>query len=193
MSSYELEVIVYISSNLFKLFKVFLIKGVGWKIRNLIFQTRAEDEIRKTIDHLPALQKCLTSNKIWEESSCPDWDVNWSPLHFAAYHGQNSVIKLLVVEFGAYINAKQNVGSWTGTPLHAAIKGNHADAASLLLSHGADVLLWGSHSDGTRFDCALHYAKMLGNRGPIEHLLTQQGIKGTHTYNLCLRFSLSTA
>jgi ankyrin repeat protein len=58
----------------------------------------------------------------------------WTPLHFAAKYGHETIADLLI-ERGAVIEAKDN-GGWT--PLHFAIIFGHEDLASKLLHNGAD-------------------------------------------------------
>lgn len=59
----------------------------------------------------------------------------WTPLHWAARHGQTSVVQRLLNE-GAEIDAREHMGR---TALHVATMGNHRDTAELLIARGADV------------------------------------------------------
>lgn len=64
-------------------------------------------------------------------------DMKVMPLHSAAASKHIDVARLLL-EHGANVNAKQQVG-WT--PLHSAIHNRHAEMIILLLNYGADVHL----------------------------------------------------
>ena len=139
------------------------VAGIGRLLRDLIFRSDKEREIRDLIIGKPPLQKCLTESRVWNKRIFPEWDNNWSPLHFAAHIGKESIVKLLVEEFGAFVNVKQSSGTWMGTPLHTAIKENHPTVVSTLLSYGADVYISGC--DSTSFDSALHYAEVLSKNG----------------------------
>ena len=60
-----------------------------------------------------------------------------TPLHFAASNRHLEVVKLLVVEFKADVNAKNN-NDWT--PLHFAASSGHMEVVRLLVDVlGADV------------------------------------------------------
>ena len=61
----------------------------------------------------------------------------WTPLHYAASTGQQSVIEYLL-EQHAYIDAASKNGT---TPLMMAARANRADAARLLVREGADPSL----------------------------------------------------
>uniref|UniRef100_A0A915D0F8 Uncharacterized protein n=1 Tax=Ditylenchus dipsaci TaxID=166011 RepID=A0A915D0F8_9BILA len=78
----------------------------------------------------------------------------FTPLHFAAYYGNESVAKLLL-EKGAYVNstALQNI-----TPLHVASKWGHVNLVSLLLARGACT----DSRDADSFT-PLHYACWFGH------------------------------
>lgn len=59
----------------------------------------------------------------------------WTPLHWAARHGQVSVVQRLLGE-GARIDAREHMGR---TPLHLAAMANQRDTVELLLARGADI------------------------------------------------------
>lgn len=59
----------------------------------------------------------------------------WTPLHWAARHGQTGEIRRLL-EAGAPIDARENLDR---TALHLAAMAGQRDAAELLLARGADV------------------------------------------------------
>uniref|UniRef100_A0A7C1GC84 Zinc-ribbon domain-containing protein n=1 Tax=Thermofilum adornatum TaxID=1365176 RepID=A0A7C1GC84_9CREN len=59
-----------------------------------------------------------------------------TPLHNAAGRGYADVARILL-EHGAYVNAKDSLYGWT--PLHFAAFEGHVDVVKLLLEHGADV------------------------------------------------------
>jgi ankyrin repeat protein len=64
-------------------------------------------------------------------------DDGWTPLHLAAYYGNNACVKDLLRR-GAFINARARNGSEV-TPLHSACAGNHTIVALTLIAFGADV------------------------------------------------------
>jgi hypothetical protein len=70
-----------------------------------------------------------------------------TPLFAAAKGGHNDAVQLLIGDHGANVNRKLLHGQ---PALTAAVFNGHADAVSLLLSHGADVQSeWGwSHGSG---------------------------------------------
>ncbi len=59
----------------------------------------------------------------------------WTPLHWAARHGQTSEIARLL-DSGTAIETREHMQR---TPLHLATMGGHRDAVELLLARGADV------------------------------------------------------
>lgn len=63
----------------------------------------------------------------------------WSPLHLAAFAGQNDVVRLLL-ERGAdtQVRSKSPI-AYGNTPLHAAIAFDRVEAARRLIAAGADV------------------------------------------------------
>jgi ankyrin repeat protein len=64
-------------------------------------------------------------------------DDGWTPLHLAAYFGNNAAVKDLLRR-GARIDARARNGSEV-TPLHSACAGHHVLVASTLIAAGADV------------------------------------------------------
>ncbi len=60
----------------------------------------------------------------------------FTALHFAAFFGRSEAARLLVTH-GAEIDA-HGTGWMTGTPLHSAASGRHADVVEVLLEAGAD-------------------------------------------------------
>ena len=93
--------------------------------------------------------------------------VNWTPLHFAAIHGQLKFTRMLL-EHGAAINAPDVEGK---TPLHRASGAGHVEVVMLLLKYGADPNA--RDSDGrTPFDIATGRG-----RGQIVELLSEYGVK----------------
>jgi ankyrin repeat protein len=64
-------------------------------------------------------------------------DDGWTPLHFAAYFGNNACVKELLRR-GAAVDARARNGS-AATPLHSACAGNHTPVALTLIAAGADV------------------------------------------------------
>jgi ankyrin repeat protein len=84
----------------------------------------------------------------------------WTPLHLAAFFGQLAALRLLV-DAGADVRAVSTNGL-TNTPLHAATAGKHADAALLLLEHGADP-------DAT--DAGGHTARTIARENQLDDVL----------------------
>jgi ankyrin repeat protein len=64
-------------------------------------------------------------------------DDGWTPLHLAAFFGNNACLKELLRR-GAQIDAQARNGSDV-TPLHSACAGNHTLVALTLLAASADV------------------------------------------------------
>ena len=60
----------------------------------------------------------------------------FTPLHLAAFFGQTEAVRFLL-ERGAEVDAS-GAGWMTGTALHSAASGRHADVIALLLGAGAD-------------------------------------------------------
>ena len=60
----------------------------------------------------------------------------FTPLHLAAFFGQTAAVRFLL-ERGAQVDAS-GAGWMTGTALHSAASGRHADVIALLLGAGAD-------------------------------------------------------
>lgn len=61
----------------------------------------------------------------------------WTPLHLAAFFGQQEAARLLI-EAGANLHAVSR-NSLANTPLHAATAGKHTAIALMLIERGADV------------------------------------------------------
>ena len=59
-------------------------------------------------------------------------ELGWTPLHLAAYKGQNEIVELLIAK-GANVNAKNDIGE---TPLDFAIQLKSTEIADLLRKHG---------------------------------------------------------
>ena len=102
-------------------------------------------------------------------------DGGWSgntPLHWAAMHGHENIVQLLLA-LGADVNAK-NVGWGTEatdrTPLHWAAKEGHERIAKLLLNHGADIKV-----QDYRGRTPLHAASYGWKRWQIAPLLIRRG------------------
>jgi TolB-like protein len=79
---------------------------------------------------------------------------NFTPLHWAAYHGKTEMVKLLLSK-GARVNARS---AGYGTPLTIAAKYGFNDTARVLLDKGADANI--ADASG---QTALHYATEQNN------------------------------
>ena len=62
-------------------------------------------------------------------------EYGYTPLHSAAYHGHNAIIRKLLIQ-GASINAREFFAHQT--PLICSAISGHADTVKLLLDNGAD-------------------------------------------------------
>ncbi|XP_016159307.1 PREDICTED: ankyrin repeat and protein kinase domain-containing protein 1 [Ficedula albicollis] len=89
----------------------------------------------------------------------------WSPLHFAAQHGDDRTVRLLL-DHQARVNAQERDG-WT--PLHLAAQNDFENVARVLLSRQADPNV--QEVDGKT---ALHVAACFGHVGLVK-LLASQG------------------
>lgn len=88
----------------------------------------------ETIELSEDLRRILMETPSAEQSPLHDGDL---PLHKAAYKGNNSQLASLITS-GVDINARS---VYDCTPLQLAIRGDHAEAVSMLLSAGADATL----------------------------------------------------
>ena len=80
------------------------------------------------------LEELLTGNRSLVSVVSPD---GWTPLHLAAYFGQDAAVRLLLNK-GAAVTAR-STNQMANTPLHAAAAGKHAEIVTLLLEHGANA------------------------------------------------------
>lgn len=81
-----------------------------------------------------------------------------TPLHCAAWKGQQEVVALLI-KAGADVNAHNNNDHWGTTPLHAAAHANQAAIAQLLIDHGADLNAKDREGRTPMFHTTFHKAK----------------------------------
>lgn len=100
----------------------------------------------------------------------PELATTWSqdgftPLHYAAYFGQEDAAKILL-ERGADVSLVARRESIRVTPLHSAASGGHAGIVKLLLEHGADP---NAAQDGGF--APLHSAAQNEDRESVEALL----------------------
>ena len=76
-------------------------------------------------------------------------------MHCAADNGHVEIVKLLVAEFGADVNLKDN----HATPLHRACSSGNLDIIKFLIEHGADVSA--KDGDGTYFSPLSTFAQII--------------------------------
>lgn len=88
----------------------------------------------------------------------------WTPLHLAAFFGQERAVALLL-ERGAPVAAWSN-NALANQPLHAAVAGNDTDTCRWLVDHGAPI---GERQHGGF--TPLHEAAQNGNHAVVELLL----------------------
>ena len=105
---------------------------VSWHAQNQLCQAAARSETGK--------MKAL----IFLGASPHGWNTTYSPIHFAARHGQIGALRVLLDE-GVEVNS---TGLWLQTPLMETVWDGHTDAAEFLLSKGADLYATDRH-DGT--------------------------------------------
>jgi ankyrin repeat protein len=86
---------------------------------------------------LGALEQVIERCEEDPESVYAYSDDGWTPLHLAAYFGNNACVKDLLRR-GAEIDARARNGTDV-TPLHSACAGNHTIVAITLIVAGADV------------------------------------------------------
>eukprot|EP00050_Salpingoeca_kvevrii_P004521 m.254978 g.254978 ORF g.254978 m.254978 type:complete len:242 (+) comp11009_c1_seq19:3031-3756(+) len=94
--------------------------------------------------------------------NCTDDEFGWTPLHFAAFNGRQSVVAVLVAH-GADIHCRNSLG-WT--PLHHTAAYGQRDIAELLIAHGADIHC--KNNDGWT---PLHCAATDGRQNAAELLI----------------------
>lgn len=63
-------------------------------------------------------------------------DMDYTPLHEAAYRGHLSIVKCLLEADNATLHSRTRIGS---TPLHLAAQQGHLQVVDYLLSMGADA------------------------------------------------------
>ena len=84
--------------------------------------------------HVERLDELLARDGTPVMSYSPD---GWTPLHLAAFFGQERAVALLIERGGAVDAWSRNATS--NQPLHAAVAGNDTDSSLWLLRHGAPV------------------------------------------------------
>jgi ankyrin repeat protein len=102
----------------------------------------------------------------------------WTPLHLAAFFGQEDAVALLI-DHGAPLDA-HSTNATRNTPLHAALAGATRPAiVRRLIFAGADVTAWGAHRitplhlAASRGDDVL--CDLLIGRGAAVHALMEDG------------------
>ena len=110
---------------------------------------------------LAGVTRMLNVNEALLESHSSD---GWTPLHLAAFFGQQSLAEALI-ERGAKVDVR-STNRMVNTPLHAAAVGGQTRLVELLLRHGADV---NARQQGGW--TALHAAAQAGHREMAEVLL----------------------
>ena len=93
--------------------------------------------------------------------NAPDGN-GWTPLHTAAYHGQEAVVTILLSS-NADINARNKTME---TPLHLAAKWPQDRVIDVLLGGGADV-----HARNKRGRTAAHVAALFNRHAILDRLL----------------------
>ena len=95
---------------------------------------------------------------------------SWTPLHTAAYWGQEDVCDVLVHAPGVNLEARNKHGE---TPLHLAAKWPHDKAADALVRGGSDP-----NARNRRGRTPLHTAALFARRTVLERLIAAGGIEG---------------
>ncbi|XP_054262267.1 ankyrin-1-like [Macrosteles quadrilineatus] len=90
-----------------------------------------------------------------------------TPLHFAAYSGNENVVRLLLNSVGVQVDAATSENGYN--PLHLACFGGHITVVGLLLSRSSDLL----HSSDKHGKTGLHVAATHGHYQMVEVLLGQ--------------------
>ena len=90
-----------------------------------------------------------------------------TPLHLAAYSGEENVVRLLLNSQGVLVDAPSaNLGF---NPLHLACRGGHQSVVGLLLSRSSELL----ESKDSEGRTGLHIAAVYGHHPMVEILLGQ--------------------
>ena len=97
----------------------------------------------------------------------PDWDYEWSALHYAANRGHLEVVRCLV-ERGAKVNRRENNDF---TPILLAAAAGHWEVVRFLAAHGAEV----GHAD----DSGVSVLDLARRRGPAEVLTYLESLSST--------------
>jgi uncharacterized protein len=90
--------------------------------------------------------------------------VGWTPLHFAAFGGNQPALELLLAR-GASVNERAR-NRFRNSPLAAALLTRQIEAARFLIAHGADV-----NARQAGGFAPIHEAALLGDRPLIDLLL----------------------
>lgn len=91
-----------------------------------------------------------------------EYGEGWTPLHYAAYQGNEALVQLLL-DKGAHVNATNNLGF---SPLFYASQREHLSIVSLLLENNADPTIVGYHEETDKiFMC------------PVDHILDNKDLR----------------
>ncbi len=131
-------------------------------------------EVRNANDESALMLAALAGmREACEQLIALDADVNktgWTPLHYAATGGHDSIVRLLLTHF-AYIDAESPNGT---TPLMMAARYGNATTVALLMDAGADLQL--RNAAGLN---ALDFARIGEREAAYKLLFARMGVAAT--------------